>query len=501
MSGRLSLSKIAFTPWKKLLRSVKSRIDILKPYSYNNVLNKREIREYVCKLQEHFVFTPVDKATNNVSIVCKKFYYDVLINEVRNSGNFEFLDVDEQVLINKVSKYITDNRLNNFISSNDKLPFLYWTSKMHKIPVGFRHITSGRETVLSSLSEKVGLCLQALLQSEKSNSKFAHKYHDYNDFFVVDNRDPIIEYIMYANVCRNRYKSIRTYDFTSLYTKIPHRKLKRNLAKFIRKVFAAKGKKFINVSKNRAYFAQKYSYKVLSLSCDDLIKHVNFIIDNSYVKFDGKCYRQIIGIPMGTNCAPHVANIFLHVYEYEFIDDLIIVGNMDSASKLKAMFRYQDDLIVFEDKGVNGNFFFSDNIYNIYPREMELKCTNPSQNTCTYLDLRISVYQGKYNYRSYDKRNDFPFEVINYPYKRSNIPTNPAYGVFTSQLVRLCRINKTANYFKKDILKLVTKFVTQGFDKLKLRQKYLAFCSNYLSEWGRYGIDISDHKFVKKLFV
>ena len=70
-----------------------------------------------------------------------------------------------------------------------------------------------------------------------------------------------------------------------------------------------------------------------------------------------------------------------------------------------------------------------------------------------------------------------------------------------SQLVRLCRINKTANYFKKDILKLVTKFVKHGFDKRKLRQKYLAFCSNYLSEWGRYGIDIFDHKFVKNLFV
>ena len=170
------------------------------------------------------------------------------------------------------------------------------------------------------------------------------------------------------------------------------------------------------------------------------------------------------------------------------------------ASKLNAMFRYQDDLIVFEDKWVNG-YAFSDNIRNIYPPEMELKSTNLTQNTSTYLDLRCSVYQGKYLYRSYDKRNDFPFDVINYPYKNSNIPTNPAYGVFTSQLVRLSRINYTANDFQKDVVKLVKKFVKQGFDSRKLREKYLTYCTNYLSEWDRYGVDISSHEFMTKLFV
>ena len=189
---------------------------------------------------------------------------------------------------------------------------------MHKNPPNFRHITSGRDTVLSSLSEKVGLCLQALLKCDKANSKYLHKYHNYNDYFVVDNRDPVIEYMVRANALNHRNKSVRTYDFTSLYTKIPHRKLKRNMEKFIRKVFAIKGKKYINVSKGRAYFAKKSSSNILSLSCNDLIKHVNFIIDNSYIKFNDKCYRQVIGIPMGTNCAPHVANIFLHVFEYEF---------------------------------------------------------------------------------------------------------------------------------------------------------------------------------------
>ena len=82
-------------------------------------------------------------------------------------------------------------------------------------------------------------------------------------------------------------------------------------------------------------------------ACDDLIKHVNFIIDNSYIKFDDKCYRQIIGIPMGTNCAPHVANIFLHVFEYEFIDDLILESLRDITKESeKLITKYMKDYVM-----------------------------------------------------------------------------------------------------------------------------------------------------------
>ena len=39
---------------------------------------------------------------------------------------------------------------------------------------------------------------------------------------------------------------------------------------------------------------------------------LNYLIDNSYVTYQGKIYRQVIGIPMGTNAAPQIANAYLH---------------------------------------------------------------------------------------------------------------------------------------------------------------------------------------------
>ena len=52
--------------------------------------------------------------------------------------------------------------------------------------------------------------------------------------------------------------------------------------------------------------------------CDAL----SYLLDNIYIRFGTKLYRQIVGIPMGTNCAPLVADLFLYFYERDFMDSL-----------------------------------------------------------------------------------------------------------------------------------------------------------------------------------
>ena len=46
---------------------------------------------------------------------------------------------------------------------------------------------------------------------------------------------------------------------------------------------------------------------------------VGFLVDNIFVVFAGKVFLQIVGIPMGANCAPLLADIFIDSYEAEFI--------------------------------------------------------------------------------------------------------------------------------------------------------------------------------------
>ena len=64
--------------------------------------------------------------------------------------------------------------------------------------------------------------------------------------------------------------------------------------------------------------------------CDAL----SYLLDNIYIRFGTKLYRQIVGIPMGTNCAPLVADLFLYCYERDFMDSL----NHDNQAQLLQWF-------------------------------------------------------------------------------------------------------------------------------------------------------------------
>ena len=66
---------------------------------------------------------------------------------------------------------------------------------------------------------------------------------------------------------------------------------------------------------------------------------VEFLVDNIYVRFGGQLFRQMVGIPMGTNCAPLLADLFLYSYENEFLDKLIKEGKRKLARKFNRPFR------------------------------------------------------------------------------------------------------------------------------------------------------------------
>ena len=61
-------------------------------------------------------------------------------------------------------------------------------------------------------------------------------------------------------------------------------------------------------------------------TANDICKMTEFLVDNMYVRFGGQLFQQMVGIPMGTNCAPLLADLFLYSYENEFLDKLIKEG-------------------------------------------------------------------------------------------------------------------------------------------------------------------------------
>ena len=204
---------------------------------------------------------------------------------------------------------------------------------------------------------------------------------------------------------------------------------------------------------------------------------LEFLVDNIFVVFSGKVFQQIVGIPMGTNCAPLLADIFLNSYEAEYIQSLLSTGRKQLASRFNFTYRYIDDVL-----SIN-NPEFENYLGQMYPVELEIKDTTESNTSASYLDLLLSIGRdayGQLHTSIYDKRDDFNFNITNFPFLCSNIPTSPAYGVFISQLIRYARACPSYWCFILRGTRLSNKLLEQGYVKERLKSLLRKF-------YGRYG--------------
>ena len=95
-------------------------------------------------------------------------------------------------------------------------------------------------------------------------------------------------------------------------------------------------------------------------------------LDKIFIRFGSKLYRQIVGIPMGTNCAPLVADLFLFCYERDFMLSLSDNNQNDIIEAFNSTSRYLDDLLNIDKP------YFEQLVGQIYPTELQLNKANSS---------------------------------------------------------------------------------------------------------------------------
>ena len=93
------------------------------------------------------------------------------------------------------------------------------------------------------------------------------------------------------------------------------------------------------------YFVTEHSDSKNKYSEDYIIKMLEFLVVNIFVFFAGRVFKQTAGIPMGTNCASLLADIFLYAYKADFIQSLLSAGKKQLASRLNLTNRYIDDVL------------------------------------------------------------------------------------------------------------------------------------------------------------
>ena len=192
--------------------------------------------------------------------VSKKYYVTVILREIEilDAGNetYEKINKNQEEIIQDNLEYNTHLKLSN--GSKDKsLPVKYRIPKLHKNSVGSRFIIAFKNCSTKSLSKAVTNVFKLIYsQIENFHRKFK-SLSNYSKFWVLQNEDPVIENINIINR-KKKVKSIATYDFSTLYTTLPHDKLIKRLCNVIDFVFEGGNRTHICISKNNvAYWGKK----------------------------------------------------------------------------------------------------------------------------------------------------------------------------------------------------------------------------------------------------
>ena len=142
--------------------------------------------------------------------------------------------------------------------------------------------------------------------------------------------------------------------------------------------------------------------------------------------------------------------------------------------------RYIDDIIFFY---CNNTF---DNVKNeIYPSDLVLNKENATNLSASFLDISITVINREFDTKLYDKRNDFNFNIVNFPFLCGNVPQKHSYGVFISQILRYSRVCRTYGNFIDECKTLVNRLIKQGFVKSLLKKSIRKLTITFINSYNK----------------
>ena len=186
----------------------------------------------------------------------------------------------------------------------------------------------------------------------------------------------------------------------------------------------------------------------------------------------------------GTNCAPLVADLFLFCYERDFMLSLSEENQSGIIEAFNSTSRYLDDLLNID------NNFFDSMVNRIYPSELQLNKANVSDAEASFLDLHLSISDGFVKTKIYDKRDDFDFDIVNFPFLDGDVPRSASYGVYISQLIRFARVSSHVDDFNTRNKVLTAKLLRQGYRYHKLRKAFSKFYRRHFDIVSKYNVGL-----------
>ena len=190
----------------------------------------------------------------------------------------------------------------------------------------------------------------------------------------------------------------------------------------------------LHVMTEKHFLIREKPKKYHAWSCQNVCDALTiFALNSIFIQFGTKLYRQVVGIPMGTNCAPLVVDLFLFCYERDLMMFLSDDKQADVIDAFDTTSRNLEDILNIS------NVYFDNIVSQIYPSELQLNKANTSDTKATFLDLHLSI--------SNNIVSIIDFVSVNFPFLDGDVPRSTSSGVYISQLIRFARASSYVTDF------------------------------------------------------
>ena len=146
--------------------------------------------------------------------------------------------------------------------------------------------------------------------------------------------------------------------------------------------------------------------------------------------------------------------------------------------------RYLDELLKID------NIHFEQMVHRIYPAELQLNKANALDKESAFLDLNLSIHNDTVSTKIYDKRDDFHFDIDNFPFLDDAVHRRPSYGVYISQLIRFTRASSHVTDSNNRNKFLTVKLLKQDYRYHKLRKAFSKFYRRHFELIEKYHVSL-----------
>lgn len=540
MSRDFRVSEDALRPWAGELKSRMQ--DALNQIPAGSsvadadapVLSKDD-RDALKSVQKHFLCCNVDKAATTLAIVCKHHAVHLVLRDLHpadgSTGPFTAMTASPEQILAEAAEHLPTL---HEAAGKAKVAVYSGIPKFHKLDAGsikWRFLSYSADVCSTPLARHLTWLFKAIQQDVQKlweslpfppGLKELHK-----TFWILTNSAGFIPVVHSWNSRQTLFQHqaparLHSYDFARLYTNLDHTDLKRRLESLLRDVWGLHGgdAKHVKVSASgRARWAAGAvpaprlrswdGERSFTFTLASAVQCLEYLIDHAFIRVGDRIYRQTVGIPMGSNPCVYLANFYLFVYEYEFMQDLLRIHCsvpmrvharrvLDAFSHTR---RYIDDLaqITHESADFVAQFFYTSQltqhgIHGIYPDSLQLEptFTEPAA-SMDFMDLTIAPAEmpdgsfGPLVSTHFDKRRGAAFRRVHvrrFPHIQSMISSKCKYGVLGSRFVHLARTVTEVRCLIREVGGLVVDMARERYDVQRLLREVKRFAMRLAVNFG-----------------